>query len=232
MNQIDQTIKNSLSFLDNEYINASVCVFLIIYTIVIVPRFPGLLTKLFSHDLFKLFALLSIVYVSRKDTNIAIIMAVAVVASLIALSNTNSDIVSASVPEDLQNRLHDDLTLLESTMIDDATNRKDGGQYANETTDVIDQTSESDFTEVTGWNSDDSLCTYEKLNRSGHAKKSSDKIHEDIISLKNTMIDEVIKRKDSEESTGAQVDIDRIKQICKDVAYDFETVHKNKMIGH
>ena len=275
MNQIDQHIKNSLSFLDNEYVNASICLFLILYAGMIAPKLPRFLAKLFSYDLFKLFAMLLIVYISRKDTTIAIIAAVAVMVSLLSLNKINLNNTMTSVAGDFtgssqrdyirdsrQNRSAQSVsdpsytvmptvpskptryigsavtTLPNSSTMSNGSNGSNGSTsstmldgsavYEGSAGNTDDQVVESDSSEVTGWNDNESLCAYEKLNESKHGKKITDQLYEDIISLKNTMIGEVIKRKEIEESTGVPIDVDRVKQICKDVAYDFEMVHKNK----
>lgn len=86
MDQIDKTIKESLSFLDNEYINAGLSLFLILYASMVAPKLPNFLVNLFDNYLFKFLMFFLIVYISRKDVTIAIICSVAVMVSLLALN--------------------------------------------------------------------------------------------------------------------------------------------------
>jgi len=97
MDKIDKTIKESLSFLDNEYINAGLSLFLILYASMVAPKLPGFLVNLFDNYLFKFLMFFLIVYVSRKDVTIAIICSVAVMVSLLALNRIKLNESMASV---------------------------------------------------------------------------------------------------------------------------------------
>ena len=97
MDKIDKTIKESLSFLDNEYINAGLSLFLILYASMVAPKLPGFLVNLFDNYLFKFMMFFLIVYVSRKDVTIAIISSVAVMVSLLALNRIKLNESMASV---------------------------------------------------------------------------------------------------------------------------------------
>jgi hypothetical protein len=55
----------------------------------------------------------------------------------------------------------------------------------------------------------------------------SEMTDKEVATLKNNMIDEVMKRKDAEVNVGRYMNADTVKEICKDVARDLETAHKN-----
>lgn len=86
MEEFDNAVKRSLSFLDNEYVSAAVALFLILYAGLAAPKLPEWVARLFDNMLFKLVVFFMIVYVSRKNATIAIIAAVAVMVSLMTLN--------------------------------------------------------------------------------------------------------------------------------------------------
>lgn len=92
MSSIDSTIQNTLSFLDNEYVNVAVCAALVLYTGFVAPKMPGHLPLFFNNEWFNLVLIALIAIVSKKDTTIAILLAVAFIVSLVALNR----LVSAS----------------------------------------------------------------------------------------------------------------------------------------
>lgn len=86
MESFDNTVKNYLGFLDNEYVSAGLSLFLILYAGVAAPKLPQQVVQLFDNTLVKLFVFFLIVYVSRKNPTVAIIAAVAVLVSLMTLN--------------------------------------------------------------------------------------------------------------------------------------------------
>ena len=48
MDKIDNAIRNSLSFLDNEYVNAGLSLFLILYAGMVAPKLPKYIIKTFE----------------------------------------------------------------------------------------------------------------------------------------------------------------------------------------
>lgn len=86
MEAFDNTVKNYLSFLDNEYVSAGLSLFLIVYAGMAAPKLPGYIAKLFDYTLFKLFIFFLIVFVSRRNPTVAIIAAIAVMVSIMSLN--------------------------------------------------------------------------------------------------------------------------------------------------
>jgi len=82
----DDTVKQYLSFLDNEYVSASLSLFLLLYASLAAPKLPKFIAQLFDYKLFKLFIFFLIVFVARKNPTIAIIAAIAVIVSLETLN--------------------------------------------------------------------------------------------------------------------------------------------------
>jgi hypothetical protein len=94
---VDESVSKSLSFLDNEYVNAGLSLFLILYAGMVAPKLPNFLVKLFDNYIFKLLAFFLIVYLSKKDVTLAIIAAVAVMVSIMALNKIKLNENMASV---------------------------------------------------------------------------------------------------------------------------------------
>lgn len=86
MNRFDDTVKRSLSFLDNEYVNASVYLFLILYAGLAAPKLPEYVAKLFDYTLVKVLLFFLIVYISKKNPTLAIIASIAVIVSIMTLN--------------------------------------------------------------------------------------------------------------------------------------------------
>ena len=94
---VDESVSKSLSFLDNEYVNAGLSLFLILYAGMVAPKLPNFLVNLFDNYIFKLLAFFLIVYLSKKDVTLAIIAAVAVMVSIMALNKIKLNENMASV---------------------------------------------------------------------------------------------------------------------------------------
>ncbi|AYV78282.1 MAG: hypothetical protein Edafosvirus8_32 [Edafosvirus sp.] len=82
----DNTVKNSLSFLDNEYVSSALTIFLIVYASMVAPKLPNSIVKLFDYTLVKLLMFFLIAYVFRKNPTVAIIAAVGLLISLMTLN--------------------------------------------------------------------------------------------------------------------------------------------------
>lgn len=101
MNNINQTIRQNLRFLDNQYVSAAISLFLVLYAGLAAPELPESVAKLFENTLFKLLVFFLIAYTSRKDPTVAIIAAVGLMISLQTLNRYNVekkmvDVVRAS----------------------------------------------------------------------------------------------------------------------------------------
>lgn len=86
MEAFDNTVRNYLSVLDNEYVSAGLALFLILYAGMAAPKLPAYIANLFDYTLFKLAVFFMIVYVSRRSPTVAIIAAVAVMVSIMTLN--------------------------------------------------------------------------------------------------------------------------------------------------
>ena len=99
MAQLDQTVKNALSFLDNEYVTVGVCAALAVYTAMVAPMVAKDLKSSFLNNEYVLLVMLVLVgLVSRKDVTVALLLAVAVLATLFFVS-TASDSTGLSTSE-------------------------------------------------------------------------------------------------------------------------------------
>lgn len=81
---------NSLCFLDNSLIHTSILIILVLYASTIFNNINSYVGNLYNFSVVKLLILLLIVYVSPKDTSIAVLLAVSYVVSLIYMMNTEN----------------------------------------------------------------------------------------------------------------------------------------------
>lgn len=97
MSQIDSTVQNALSFLNNEYVNVGVCSALVLYTAFLAPKSgSGTVARLLNNEWVALVLFLAIALVSRQDFTVALLMAVAVFATLVAMNRTYASTVAAA----------------------------------------------------------------------------------------------------------------------------------------
>ena len=105
--------QNSLSFLDNKYVSASVSLFLVLYAGMAAPELPEGVARLFEHKLFRIFVFFLIAYTGNKDPTVAIIAAVGLMVSLQTLNRYN-------VEKHLVNLLR--VSNIENEEVQDSTN--------------------------------------------------------------------------------------------------------------
>ena len=77
LESFDNTVKHYLAFLDNEYVNAGLFVFLILYASVAAPKLPEYVAKLFDNTAFRLLIFFLIAYISQKSPSVAVVAAIA-----------------------------------------------------------------------------------------------------------------------------------------------------------
>jgi hypothetical protein len=82
----DNAVKNSLSFLDNEYVSAALALFLILYASLAAPKLPESVARLFDNYIVKFIIFFLIVYIAKKNATIAIIAAIGVMVSIMTLN--------------------------------------------------------------------------------------------------------------------------------------------------
>ncbi len=104
MSEFDSSIRNALSFLNNQYVNVGVCASLAVYSAFLAPEFAKSNGGKLMNNKFVLLALLVAVgLVSRADFTVALLLALAVVMTMFALTNSSSSVTSSrsasSVPQ-------------------------------------------------------------------------------------------------------------------------------------
>jgi len=103
MESFDNSAKNSLSFLDNQYVSAGVVLLLILYAGMAAPRLPKCIRNIFDYTLFKLvfFFLVAYMFMVNRDPIAALIAAVAILIVLQAfnISSTMEPMSSLSEEE-------------------------------------------------------------------------------------------------------------------------------------
>jgi hypothetical protein len=85
---------NSLSFLDNSIIHAIIVVILVLYSSTIFDNINSFVGNLYNFSIIKLIVLLLVVYVSPKDTSIAVLLAISYMVSLTYMVNNENFISS------------------------------------------------------------------------------------------------------------------------------------------
>ena len=116
---------NSLSFLDNSMVHSVIAIVLVLYCSTIFDNINSFIGSLYNFSIIKLIILLLIVYISPKDTTIAILLAVSYVISLSYMVNNeyfDSGIMGTMPPQmgDMNNmhRQMDDMKNMHRQMDD------------------------------------------------------------------------------------------------------------------
>jgi len=85
MENLDNFVKKHTSWLDDPYVSGFLIVFLIVYASMAAPKLPNYIANLFDNTFFKLFIFFLIVYVSKRNATVALVAAVALMVSIMAL---------------------------------------------------------------------------------------------------------------------------------------------------
>lgn len=91
INNFDRVAQNWLSFLDNEYVSSALIIFLIVYASLAAPKLPNYILKLFDYTIVKLVLFFLIAYIAQKNASIAIIAAVGLLVTIMALNKFKLD---------------------------------------------------------------------------------------------------------------------------------------------
>ncbi|AYV75861.1 MAG: hypothetical protein Terrestrivirus3_130 [Terrestrivirus sp.] len=102
MESFDNSAKNSLSFLDNQYVSAGVVLLLILYAGMAAPRLPKCIRNIFDYTLFKLvfFFLVAYMFMVNRDPVAALIAAVAILIVLQAFNISSTMEPMSSLSEE------------------------------------------------------------------------------------------------------------------------------------
>lgn len=87
---------NSLVFLDNSIIHAIIVVILVLYSSTIFDNINSFVGNLYNFSIIKLIVLLLVVYVSPKDTSIAVLLAISYMVSLTYMVNNENFVAHAA----------------------------------------------------------------------------------------------------------------------------------------
>jgi len=85
MEAFDNTVKRYTRWLDNPYIAGALTVFLVAYAGIAAPKLPGYVAKWFDYTLVKVVLFFLIVFLSRRNATVALVAAVALIVSIMAL---------------------------------------------------------------------------------------------------------------------------------------------------
>jgi hypothetical protein len=85
MEAFDNTVKRYTRWLDNEYVAGALTVFLIAYAGIAAPKLPSYIVKWFDYTLVKVVLFFLIVYLSKRNATVALVAAIALIVSIMAL---------------------------------------------------------------------------------------------------------------------------------------------------
>lgn len=86
MEEFDNFVKRNTTFLDNQYVAGALTVFLIVYAGALAPKLPSRVIKMFDNVFAKMLMFFIIVFLSRKNATIALVAAIAMMVSIMALN--------------------------------------------------------------------------------------------------------------------------------------------------
>lgn len=86
-NQFDRTVSSYLSFLDNEYVSATLSLLLILYASVIAPKLPEGVLKYFNNPFVQILLFFIIIFVANNNATLALLIAIAVLVTLMVVNN-------------------------------------------------------------------------------------------------------------------------------------------------
>jgi hypothetical protein len=87
MEKFDTFVKNKTGFLNNPYVSGALSAFLIIYAGAAAPKLPASVMKMFDYTLVKLVMFFMIVYMSKQNATVALLSAIALMVSIMAVNN-------------------------------------------------------------------------------------------------------------------------------------------------
>ena len=90
MKNLKKNWMNSLSFLDNCYINAIIVIILVLYSSTIFDNINSLIGSMYNYSIVKIIILLLIIYIAPKDMTIALLLAISYVVSLSYSASTEN----------------------------------------------------------------------------------------------------------------------------------------------
>jgi hypothetical protein len=235
MESFDNTVKKSLSFIDfdNDYVKSGIALFLVLYSGIAAPRLPEYVARLFDYTLVKLFIFFMIIYVARQDPTIAIIASVAVLVSLMTLSNYkfNKEMMNSisAQSNDYELALRNGSTVPQYTLaasdglLEGFTEGLDSDQ---EYPDLVENMSNTEISGVDEGNHLTSIDEAHKveshegsLNKIGSNSKTTDDQEEQKVRIVLAKADEY-KRKLQRDLTN-----DELKQICNEVNKKYASRH-------
>lgn len=106
MEEFDNFVKRNTTFLDNPYISGALTIFLIVYAGAVAPKLPEKIVKLFDYTFVKFLMFFTIVFVSRKNATVALIAAIAMMVSIMALQRLKFDKEMMEVVGTEENKSH------------------------------------------------------------------------------------------------------------------------------
>lgn len=90
MKNFKKTWTGSLSFLDNNIVNAIIVIILILYSSTIFDNINSYIGNLYNYSIIKIIVLLLIIYIAPKDTTIAILLAISYLVSINYMINNEN----------------------------------------------------------------------------------------------------------------------------------------------
>jgi hypothetical protein len=144
LDNISKTLSNSLNFLEIPTIRWLLIAALVLYSSAVVPNLSMEIARIFDHVLVKLLFVLLIVYVSCKDTTLAILLVLAYVLSIQMLSRGQLEGASNAVyPSPNQQMQQEYEQMVSQEIAEEAPTMEEHLAMNNDPTQMEEQTLES-----------------------------------------------------------------------------------------
>lgn len=133
----------NINFLNNKYMSSGLTLFLVLYAGLAAPQLPERITNLFENEIFKLFIMFMIAYMSTKNTTTALLVAICFAISLQTLTKQkiNSQLINLL---DQAGQVNDDTKTVKFNEVDN--------QYYDNNDDFYKMMSEKEYDSIDSTN--------------------------------------------------------------------------------
>lgn len=101
---INNKIQHSLFLLDNDYFRVAIIMALVLYCSLVVTVIPRNIANLFNNMVFKICMLVLVIYISFKDTTVALLLAIALILSIQTVNKMKIVNMNNKIEENEQER--------------------------------------------------------------------------------------------------------------------------------
>ena len=127
IDSLNSSLRDSLSFLENEYVATALGIFLVLYASLAAPKLPSSVAKLFDSPLFRALLLFLIAYSANRNPAIALVATVGFILSLQTLNR-----YKVKNGDDLENETSESKVVLKVPQNSESNNSNNQGVVENE----------------------------------------------------------------------------------------------------